>query len=253
MKFYFSGVRSPREAALLTQAGITHVLVDPASYTRIAPSPFPNLVLDSGAYAAYKAGQMLTTASYAATLSELPLEVFTWITCNDVIGDPAQTKANWCELNALGYTTIPVWQWGSSLTDLYAYLHRAPLVGIGGLVPHLRDRRNEKLDKAAKAAWDRQRTKTLAALLGIVQQHPQRFHLFGLCWVKAFNALAPYLASADSSLWLNGRKYGLALFIHSKTGKLTLAPKAMLPTCIGMTPDELCSYNAAQINHFSTT
>lgn len=252
MKFYFSGVRSNREAGLLLSAGISDVLVDPASFVNLDPDLFSSMVLDSGAYAAFKAGRILGTAEYATTLGKLPIERFNWITSNDVIGNPDLTKVHWQQLTALGFAAIPVWQYGSSQDDLHFYLEHSPIVGLGGLVPHLRDRRDERLDAAAKKAWNKCREKTLGELLQIVTTYPKRFHLFGLCWVKAFNVLSPYLLSADSSLWLNGRKYGLVIFINQRSGKLALAPKGMLADCKDMTSDELCTYNAAQINLFAS-
>ena len=251
MIFYFSGVRSNREASLLLSAGITDVLVDPASYRNLAPDLFPRMALDSGAYAAFKAGRVLSTKEYLSTLSGLPLAQFDWLTCNDVIGNPGLTRAHWDELNALGLVSVPVWQWGSPVADLSYFLDNSPIVGLGGLVPVLRDRRDERLNEPDKKAWNKCPEKVLAELLKIVTANPNRFHLFGLCWVKAFNVLSPYLLSADSSLWLNGRKYGLAIFINARSGKLALAPKGMIPACKELSSDELCAYNAQQISLFT--
>lgn len=83
-----------------------------------------------------------------------------------------------------------------NVATLQKLLTEAPVVGVGGLVPYLR---NEST-----------REKAIAHLLELCKRYPRRLHLFGLFDPDAITWLMPYAASADTSGWLSlrsGKQY----------------------------------------------
>jgi hypothetical protein len=218
-KFYFSGLSGPKETQWLRDCGVASVLADPADFGRC--EGFRDVALDSGAYRAYKAGRVLTEKVWFADLAALPLDRLDFMIQPDVLGDPAATRARWdairrerdrCRNHWLG-RVIPVWQWGASGYDLRQLLDQCNLVAVGGLVPLMRAK-----DDAM-----------LAALTALCERHGASLHLLGLNWLKAFDQLSPMIFSADTSKWLDGARYGHALFQHTRTGRLSQAPARAIP------------------------
>lgn len=249
MNFYFSGIKSANEFAMLQKAGASHILVDPTDYATL-PCWDGHIALDSGSYRAFKDGRCLTPEEYARTLSQFDLTRFDWVITCDVIRDPEQTRNNWISMNRMGLQTIPVWQWGAPVTDMQFYLEHSDLVALGGLVPLLRDKRERKMDKAARKAYDAQREEVLSAVEELVSSHPNRFHFLGLCWLKALNQLKPHLVSGDSSLWLEGARYAFIIFQHARSGLLQHAPVGVLSEYKGLGREERCITNAYNIIQF---
>lgn len=235
MKFYFSGISSPAEVAMLQAAGAAHILVDPSQAPLVAGWEGVEKVKDSGAYAAFvKATPLPVWADYTADAAS-----YTWLAAPDVIGDEAATVAAWERVRGTIPNLAPVWHYGGA-AELGEAAHRAlleryladdpPVVCIGGLVPFFRSRRNEKLSPEARKAWNAERKATLKRLVPLCKAYPGRFHVLGLCWVPAIVELAEYLASGDSSLWVRApARYGDLLFVNTKSGKLSQAPARVLP------------------------
>ncbi len=245
MILYFSGIKDERDATLLRSAGIEHVLCDDHDLPNAAG--FEHVALDSGAYRAFKDGRVLTVADYARQLDQLQRQRSTWfdfVVAPDVIGDADLSRRNWQTLrDQHGWHTTPVWQWGSPLHDLDACLNDAllvqgvPLVGVGGLVPHLRSRRDDQLTKVERAAWQTKRLATLEQLRAVAEQYPGVLHAFGLCWTKAIEDLGALLYSADTSLYLDAARYGDVIFQHTRTGHLSHAPARRVPTYAALAGD----------------
>lgn len=217
MEFYFSGVRGRTEFNLLTQhAQARRLMLDPWSWPLLATSDWEgHVALDSGAYAAARRGCRWEVAGFAAFLDQQLAQLPPQIRCDfvvslDVIGDNERTRQQFDQLRADGYPVVPVWQWPAEghweadQEHLRYYLSLAERVCLGGLVPRLR-------------AHDEP---TLRALLGLAQEYPQRFHVLGLCWLKALNHLQPHLRSGDSSEWLRAaaRKGQVILLNRSAKG-----------------------------------
>ncbi|MBK9497278.1 MAG: hypothetical protein IPO08_22720 [Xanthomonadales bacterium] len=224
MIFWFSGVTSHRDAALLQLAGVQHVLIDtfdwPATQLDGAPK-FKHLMLDSGAYRMFRREIAWDTGDHLTGLSMIT-GPFDHVVALDVIGNPIATRGNWEKVYRTrnDYQFMPVWQWGAPLDDLKYYLDEAPLVGVGGLVPLIRSRRKDKLSQAEARAWTQSRLKVLELLTSLAQMYPQRLHAFGLSWLEAVNQLRPYLFSADASHWLIGRKDRMIIFQDPDSGEL---------------------------------
>lgn len=249
MQFYFSGVASPKELSYLKEADVKRILIDPYDYRRLADD-IPDhwdVVLDSSAYRSFKQGRQLTLEGWKAAIAGLPLDRFQYLVAPDVVGDPGATIQLWAEATDCSQEKIkalakagrlmPTWQWGGSRLQLEFFLDEAPVVGIGGLVPLMQD-------DAPKDERDRM----LRWLTALCEEFPGRFHLFGLRWLKAFNAVKHTAYSADSSFWLAGRKYRQLVFTHEQNGHL-LKTKAERVTQ-EVAEDMLCIQSARNIeNH----
>ncbi len=211
LKFYFSGLRDTADAATLQPLGVTRVLVDPHDLPNAAA--FPHVALDSGAYRAFKAG---TSLDLPALLHAATSRAFDMVFA-DVFGDAeASYQVYQTVKQTLPVTVpvVPVWPWGSDLWRLHRLLDASQIVGIGGLVPHLR-RDNPLSD----------RDTVLAELTALVAEYPGRLHAFGLCWAKALDTLWELLYSADTSHWLAARRStAMATYVHTGTGYLQEAP-----------------------------
>lgn len=248
MRMYFSGVDKDT-VVLLRQAGITRLVVNPAD---VALAEGFHFGADSGAYPVFKANRRVVVEEHLAAIARIRLShTPDFVAMPDVIDDAAETFERWQQLRGRGLNLMPVWHWESPEAWLQEYLADAPLVGIGGLVPYIRNRWSEKLDKAERARWDRERLKVLDQLIALCQKYPaDRFHLFGLCWPKACEALRDLAWSADTSLWLAGRRYHYALFEHARTRHLQAAPAKMIEAYRGLDGDALSVANARALAAF---
>lgn len=255
MKFYFSGISSSAEVAMLQAAGATHILVDPSQAPLVAGWESVEKVKDSGAYAATRGTLMPPWADYISDAAS-----YTWLAAPDTIGDETATVATWEQVRGTVPNLAPVWHWGGA-DELGEAAHRAllesylrddpPIVCIGGLVPYLRSRRNEKLSPAARKAWNAERKATLKRLVPLCRANPGRFHIFGLCWVPAIVELAEYLGSGDSSLWLRApARYGDVLFVNTRSGKLSQAPAGVLPEARNWERPRRCIESARALQRY---
>lgn len=213
MLFYFSGVSSAGDAALLKAAGVQYVLADQFDIGTVF-NEFPHVALDSGAFRAMRQHIELNLYDYFEAALELRSSL-DFVVNMDVIGNPEQSWSNWLTLRLeYGLDAMPVWHYDVDRTYLNKYLDSGcQLIGIGGLAGILRDRENPA------------RVSALRSLVQLCGKYPDRFHVFGLNWVKAINELRDGLHSADSSLWLRGARYGQLIFQNSRSGKLSQAPE----------------------------
>jgi hypothetical protein len=222
MKLYFSGVRSATEADMLKAAGITRVLVDQFDLDNLDGWDGIDVILDSAAYKLFKARQhgndrlieiLAPHFEPDAYVQVAKSREFVAVVSLDVIGDPQTSFVNWERLKGRIPNLMPVWHWGSDLNHLAQYLVEAAVVGIGGLVPLMRAK-----DEAM-----------LAELTYLCECYPNRFHAFGVNWLKALESLRGLLASGDTSKFLDGGRYGHVIFRHTGNGHLQQAPAKVLP------------------------
>lgn len=206
MDLYFSGLKSPNDIDIVYSAGVKLVLVDQFDYVKnkahLLDKGF-KIALDSGAYRAFKQGQTLDPVQYLDLIRNADVD-FEFVVTLDVIGSPEQTYKIWKE-HFLAYSErlkiIPVWHWGTDASYLEKYLNQSPLVGIGGLVTLMREKNASMLKNLKK----------------LLKNHPGRFHLFGINWLKAINHCHTLLNSGDTSKFLDGGRYGTV--IHMQTSK----------------------------------
>lgn len=193
---------------MLHEAGVERVLADPMDWQNTCG--FPERALDSGAYRCWKKETVLDVETFV-DFAHSQAPVAEWITMPDVFGDAAATWRNWQKVRQFQFF-VPVWAWDSDIEYLYRYLDERMVVGIGGLVPPMRAK-----DQGV-----------LSSLTRICEEHPGRFHCFGLNWLKAIEELKSLLYSADTSKFLDGARYGHVIFRNTRTGHLSQAPASVL-------------------------
>jgi len=98
-----------------------------------------DLLVDSGAFTAYKQGGHISLAEYCDWLNWLHAEVIepTNYFTLDVIGNPHATMRNYAELLKLGYTPVPIFTRGEHPDYIEELFQTSPakdgVVGIGGI------------------------------------------------------------------------------------------------------------------------
>lgn len=228
MKFYFSGIDSPKTYAMLEKSGVRFVLVDQFD-VRHVPGKRQGVMLDSGAYRAWKNGWTLSLEFYAETARRFG--PFEQITTLDVFGDNRASYENWARLKCdHKLVTMPVWFFSENEEDkklLHNYSLWSSVVGIGGLVPAMRAKDAEMLD-----GLDR-----------LCSLYPKRFHIFGLNWLHALKVLRDKIYSADSSKWLDGARYRHLIYFDRDFDEL-------VQTKSPLSREELCIRNAMNIETY---
>ncbi|MCS0824661.1 hypothetical protein NX029_11830 [Cytobacillus firmus] len=129
----------------------------------------------------------------------------------DCIGDPEQTKVNYKRLKELTDANIfPVWQITDSLEAMDQLVEEEPeIIGLGGCVPFLSSRKHIVRD----------------ILDQVTKRHPNVcFHGLGIAdeMLLEFN-----LFSADSTSFLNARKWEGGNKIYLSNGERINAPESM--------------------------
>lgn len=161
-----------------------------------------DLFADSGAFSAASLGAEVTLDSYSAWLAKWK-HLFTAYANLDVIGNPAATLANQTELEARGFTPLPVFHYGSPWGYLERYCETHDYIALGGLVGRTKRTTMPWLVRAFQIAKDS-------------SKHP-RFHGFGVTGHDTLTDLPWY--SADSSSWASGFRYGTARVFDPKTAR----------------------------------
>lgn len=249
MRFYFSGITSPREYGIIAQLlphSPARLLADQFDMANIMAWP-GNLAIDSGAWRSHREGPTLDPELYRAKIWSISRPIDFAIAL-DVVGDGEQTYDYWRQYFAEDHGRVkwvPVWQWDSNPDYLYAYLtvYKVPLIAIGGCVPWMHKPRRQPRHPMAEV--------NLRHLKDICMAYPQRFHILGLCWPEALRELAPYIASADTSHWLAQRS-GVVMFFNTK-GTFTQAPATVLPETKEMDPEDWNLFSARNLQTFVNT
>lgn len=244
VKLYFSGIDSEKTLRMVLDAGGSHVLVTPSQWAGIE-SPLPEArFLDCGSYEYFKAGKEGNPVDYLHFAHNLPGKWPVKV-AYDVIGDAERTMGYWREIFKpfyypdLGTVFTPIYQWGAPRDHLSEYLDSRELVGIGGMVRLFRGGHQQK-DKSLKAQLDSQRDRAIDELHDLCSTYPGRFHIFGINSLKAIDAVYGLAASGDTSKWLDGARYGYAIFRNTKTNKLSQAPAKFIPGWEGLDREGRC-------------
>lgn len=95
------------------------------------------LLIDSGAFTAWKAGKRIKLGDYMNFIKTLPIKPWRYFTL-DVIGDPKRTWDNYQKMLDEGLKPVPIFTRGDDFKMLDKYYETSDLVAIGGLVgtPH---------------------------------------------------------------------------------------------------------------------
>lgn len=156
------------------------------------------LLIDSGAFTAWKSGKEIKLNDYCAFLDAFPFEPFRYITL-DVIGKPRETEENLDKMIQRGYKPVPVLTPGESKDKIEDYYKISDLIAAGGLT--------------SKYGRD-----ALLYITDLVKKVGDRkIHLLGYTSMPLIKKLRPY--SCDSTTWANGAKYG-ELSIYMGKGNL---------------------------------
>lgn len=148
------------------------------------------LLVDSGAFTAWKQGTAITLDAYCDFLEKLPLRVWRYFML-DVIGNAEATRANYHEMLRRGFTPIPIFTRGEDPAVLDEYFATSDLVGIGGLVGTQGNR---------------------GFVNGIMQRvGGRRVHWLGFGKIDFVKTYRPY--SCDSTSWVAGRFGQIALYM----------------------------------------
>ena len=83
----------------------------------------------------------------------------------------------------------------------------------------------------------------------LYQRYGPRTHIFGSVWERAIEALAPFVASSDTSHWITPKRTGCVVFRHDN-GHLAKAPARVLSEAQGWSLDERCVESAKAIAQY---
>jgi hypothetical protein len=232
MDFYFSGVESKEEIAMLREAGASRLLVDPTQIKRLGDDLDGfRLALDSGAYRLFKMGLPNNVEWYEGWVRDNTGRFeFDFVTSLDDFEDRTQNYRTWWRLRAVleGVADVlPVWHYdGAAADDWPWYLRDSQEVGVGGLVPHLFTKADHK-----DRHWCRQLVRRLC------EEQSGRLRLFGACDLPLLNSVRGHVLSADSSFWLRGRRRGAGFYVNRQTGKLSEAAPWLMEKLAGDYPE----------------
>jgi len=156
-------------------------------YDDLKSNPQIRLLVDSGAFTAWKTGRHFSLDDYCKALDHAQKRIPIWRYFTlDVIGDADGTRRNYDELKRRGYDPIPIFTRGAAQADLEYYYERTELVGVGGLVGT---------------------TGSRGFVNGIMRCVGSRaVHLLGFTRFDFMKHYRPY--SCDSSNFNRGGKYG---------------------------------------------
>ena len=260
MIFFPSGINDAPTAAM-ARAVSEYVLVDPIDKPNAQPYFATwHTALDSGGYRYFKAGQPITDAILLAFMTAIHDEdvCYPYLLhfALDQIGDADRTRELFRWQHNYDKRISPVYPWGAPRAHLDEYMALAntakvnlpngsiPLVGIGGLAPLLRGGHRTQ-DPAEKRRLNGIRDRTLDEVAALCREFPATFHILGLNALAGIDRLRDYAASADSSKWLDGGRYGYVFFRHTKTGALTQAPAKAIPEYAHLDRTQRCQHNLA--------
>jgi hypothetical protein len=143
------------------------------------------ILVDSGAFTAWKAGKSVDLDEYCRfieALGDLPWRYFML----DVVGDPAATMKNYEIMLKRGFNPIPIFTRGEDPSVLEDYYKTSDVVGVGGLVG---TRGNRGFVK------------------GIMEKVGKRkVHWLGFSSRPFIQYYKPYMC--DSSSWVSSLRYG---------------------------------------------
>jgi len=148
------------------------------------------VLLDSGAFTAWKQNEPITLDAYCLFLEKLPLQVWRYFML-DVIGNAKATHANYAEMLRRGFKPVPIFTRGEDPAVLDEYFETSDLVGIGGLVGTKGNR---------------------GFVNGIMQRVGARqVHWLGFGKIDFLKTYRPY--SCDSTSWVVGRYGQISLYM----------------------------------------
>jgi hypothetical protein len=172
-----------------------------------------NVFVDSGAFTAWKAGDVLDVDEYCDWIEALKPQPERYFTL-DVIGDSEGTRKNYERMLERGLSPIPIFTRGEDVSELDRYYETSDLVAIGGLV-------GTKGNKGF--------VKGIMRYVGDRKVHWLGFTRFG--FIQGFK---PY--SVDSSNFSMGYRYGFVPIYMGRGKMISLMRKDF----VKRPSDEVC-------------
>lgn len=162
------------------------------------------LLIDSGAFTAWKAGKPIALDDYCRFLEKLPVQPWRYFTL-DVIGDAAGSLRNYETMLKRGFKPVPIFTRGEDPSVLDDYYKTSDVVGIGGLVGTLKNK---------------------GFVNGIMKRVGKRkVHWLGFTQTDYLKHYRPYMC--DSSSWESGGRYG-SVRLYMGNGRHVSVHKAEL-------------------------
>lgn len=161
----------------------------------------PKIMLDSGAYSAWKSEKELLIDDYINYIKENTDYIDEYIAF-DCIGNPEKTYKNYIKMLDEELNPIPVYHYGSDIFYLEKYLQNTNRIALGNTVP-IRNKNHV-------ANW----------INHLISKYPDsKFHLLGST-SKAIIKNCPGLVSCDSTTYSIRPAMGKPKFIDGKVDKM---------------------------------
>lgn len=160
------------------------------------------ILVDSGAFTAWKAGKPIALDDYCRFLEGLPVPPWRYFTL-DVVGDPAGSMRNYETMLKRGFKPVPIFTRGEDAAALEEYYKTSDVVGIGGLVG----------------------TQDNRGFVNGIMRHigKRRVHWLGFTNIDYLKHYKPYMC--DSSSWESGGRYA-SIRLYMGSGRYVAIKKA---------------------------
>ncbi|MBN1591687.1 MAG: hypothetical protein JW941_00400 [Candidatus Coatesbacteria bacterium] len=181
MNVYFAGANNYLLRDVFRGANImvSYAWLDRALEKTIREGGFSSVMLDSGAFSAFRSGVGIDIVEYCDFIEHNLDRVDLYFNL-DVIGDVAASKANLRFMEVKGLSPIPVFHHGEELDVLEEMRDGYPLIGLGGMVPRSRRRMFDWLSE-------------------IFGRYPHKYHGLGIGDVSLISTF-PF-ESIDNTSW----------------------------------------------------
>lgn len=167
-----------------------------------AESDAVRVVVDSGAFTAWKAGKPIALDDYCRFLEGLSTPPWRYFTL-DVVGDAKGTLANYEIMLKRGFKPVPIFTRGEDPSVLEDYYKTSDLVGVGGLVGTQQNK---------------------GFVNGIMKRIGDRkVHWLGFTNMDYLKCYRPYMC--DSSSWESGGRFA-AVRLYMGSGRYVSVKKA---------------------------
>lgn len=158
------------------------------------------LLLDSGAFTAWKSGKPIELDDYCRYIETLPIKPWRYFML-DVIGEPEKTLRNYELMLNRGFNPVPIFTRGEDPSVLEDYYKTSDVVGIGGLV---KTRRNKGF------------------INGIMRHvNKRKCHWLGFTPAEFILHYKPYMC--DSSSWAAALQFGQVKLYLGRGKQITIS------------------------------
>lgn len=160
------------------------------------------ILLDSGAFTAWKQGAPINLDDYCRFIESLPVAPWRYFTL-DVIGDAEGSMRNYETMLKRGFKPVPIFTRGEQASVLDDYYKTSDVVGVGGLVG----------------------TQNNKGFVNGIMRHvgKRRVHWLGFTNIDYLKHYRPYMC--DSSSWESGGRYA-SIRLYMGKGRYVSVKKA---------------------------